>query len=51
MHSFNPTEYVVGECVRSLLQLISSCIADMTVVSDHAPLSNYEILLSKDVAL
>ena len=48
MHSFNPTEYAVGECVRSLLQLISSCIADMTVVWDHAPLPKYEILLSKD---
>lgn len=48
MHSFNPTEHGVGECVRSLLQLISSCIADMTVVWDHAPLPKYEILLSED---
>ena len=48
MHSFNPTEHGVGECVRTLLRLISSRIADMSVTPDYAPLPKYDIRLSGD---
>lgn len=46
MHSFNPTDKGVGEYIYSLLQLLSSCLADMVVAGAHAPRPEYKIFLS-----